>query len=100
MFRLPSFCLLDQGHGSPDHSKLLSLRLTTQDRAVCGEEADYVLQATSEMTAAQKSEKAGDHSTAIMRYRTAVEILMKGLQGEDEKGTILRFYRKIEITCF
>lgn len=57
---------------------------------MCGLEEDYVLQATSEMTAAQKSEKEGDHSTAIMRYRTAVEIFMKGLQGEEEKDTFLR----------
>lgn len=84
MFCLPSCCLLDQGQGSPDHSELLSLKLTTQDSAVCGLEEDYVLQATSEMTAAQESEKEGDHSTAIMRYRTAVEILMKGLQGEEK----------------
>ncbi|XP_053485161.1 sorting nexin-15 [Ictalurus furcatus] len=72
----------DLGCGSPDHSELLSLKLTTQDIAVCGEEADYVVQATSEMTAAQESEKEGDYSTAIKRYRTAVEILMKGVQGD------------------
>ncbi|KAK3546627.1 hypothetical protein QTP70_031441 [Hemibagrus guttatus] len=72
----------DQGCGSPGHSELLSLKLTTQNSAMCGEEADYVIQAISEMTAAQESEKEGDHSTAIMRYRTAVEILMKGVQGD------------------
>ncbi|MCI4377378.1 hypothetical protein PGIGA_G00202820 [Pangasianodon gigas] len=72
----------DQGCGSPDHSELLSLKLTTQDSPVCGEEADYVIQATSEMTAAQESEKEGDHSTAIIRYRAAVEILMKGVRGD------------------
>ncbi|XP_026990261.1 sorting nexin-15 isoform X2 [Tachysurus fulvidraco] len=72
----------DQGCGSPDHSELLSLKMTTQDGEKCGKEADYVSQATSEMTAAQESEKEGDYSTAVMRYRTAVEILMKGLQGD------------------
>ncbi|KAG7330245.1 hypothetical protein KOW79_006467 [Hemibagrus wyckioides] len=72
----------DQGCGSPDHSELLSLKLTTQDSAMCGEEADYVVQAISEMMAAQESEKEGDQSTAIMRYRTAVEIFMKGVQGD------------------
>lgn len=55
---------------------------------MCGEEADYVVQAISEMTAAQESEKEGDQSTAIMRYRTAVEIFMKGVQGEEEKEAI------------
>lgn len=88
MFSLASSCLSEQGSGSPNHSELLSLKLTTQDSTVCGEEADYVVQATSEMTAAQESEEAGDHSTAIKRYRTAVEILMKGVQGEEEKETI------------
>ncbi|XP_060756720.1 sorting nexin-15 isoform X2 [Neoarius graeffei] len=72
----------EQGCGPPDNSELLSLKLTTRDSPVCGEEADYVLQGTSEMTAAQESEEAGDHSTAVKRYRTAVEILMKGLQGD------------------
>lgn len=74
-----------QGSGPPDHSELLSLKLTTQDSAVCGEKADYIVQATAEITAAQESEKEGDRSTAIMRYRTAVEILMKGVQGKEEK---------------
>ncbi|KAF5905417.1 sorting nexin-15, partial [Clarias magur] len=72
----------DQGFGSPDLSELLSLNLTIQGGAVCGDKLEYVVQATSEMTAAQESEKEGDHSTAIMRYRTAVEILMKGVQGD------------------
>lgn len=85
MFSLASSCLSEQGCGPPDNSELLSLKLTTRDSPVCGEEADYVLQGTSEMTAAQESEEAGDHSTAVKRYRTAVEILMKGLQGEEEK---------------
>lgn len=88
MFSLASFCLSEQGCGSPDHSELLSLQLTTQDSAVCGEEADFVVQATGEITAAQESEKEGDHNTAIMRYRTAVEILMKGVQGKVQKGAI------------
>lgn len=96
MFSLVSSCLSDQGCGSPDHSELLSLKLTTQDNAVCGEEADYVVQATSEMTAAQESEKEGDHSTAIKRYRTAVEILMKGVQGEVEKED--SWYCRVEMS--
>lgn len=78
------FYLSEQGCASPDHSELLSLQLTTQDSAVCGEEADFVDQATGEITAAQESEKEGDHNTAIMRYRTAVEILMKGVQGKEQ----------------
>lgn len=72
----------DQACGCEDHSELLSLKLTTQDCAVYVNEADYVVQAIGEMTAAQESEKENDHSTAIMRYRTAVEILMKGIQGD------------------
>ncbi|KAF7706325.1 sorting nexin-15 [Silurus meridionalis] len=72
----------DQGYGSPGLSELLSIKLPSQDNVVCGEEPDFVVQSTSEMTAAQESEKEGDYSTAITRYRTAVEILMKGVQGD------------------
>lgn len=69
----------DQSCGSPDHSELLSLKLTNPDAAGC---EGYVDQAAKELNTAQEREKEGEYSAAILNYRAAVDILMKGVQGE------------------
>ncbi|XP_062849309.1 sorting nexin-15 [Trichomycterus rosablanca] len=72
----------DHTCGSPDHSELLSLRLVSEDSAGCGEETGYVAQANSELIAAKEKEKEGEYGAAVLKYRTAVDIMMKGRQGE------------------
>ncbi|XP_055053587.1 sorting nexin-15 [Misgurnus anguillicaudatus] len=70
----------EQQYGSPRHAELLSVPLTGangSDRDAC-----YVSQATEELNAAQERERAADYSAAVQRYRTAVDILMKGVQGD------------------
>lgn len=47
-----------------------------------GGEAGYLNQATAELSAAMEREKEGDFSGAIRGYRTAVDILITGVQGE------------------
>lgn len=42
----------------------------------------YLNQAATELTAAMEREKEGEFSCAIRRYRTAVDILITGVQGE------------------
>lgn len=49
----------------------------------------YLNQAATELTAAMEREKEGEFSCAIRRYRTAVDILITGVQGE-------RMYEGIE----
>lgn len=39
-------------------------------------------QANEELNAAQEREKEADYSAAVQRYRAAVDILMKGVQGK------------------
>uniref|UniRef100_W5KV23 Sorting nexin 15 n=1 Tax=Astyanax mexicanus TaxID=7994 RepID=W5KV23_ASTMX len=69
----------DQSCGSPDHSELLSLKVTNPDAAEC---EGYIAQAAKELNTAQEKEKEGEYSAAILNYRAAVDILMKGVQGE------------------
>lgn len=38
-------------------------------------------QANEELNAAQEREREGDYSAAVQRYRMAVDIFMKGVQG-------------------
>ncbi|KAK7170998.1 hypothetical protein R3I94_001030 [Phoxinus phoxinus] len=70
----------DQPFGSPSHAQLLSVPLTGPN----GTESDesYVLQANEELNAAQEREREGDYSGAVKRYRMAVDIFMKGVQGD------------------
>lgn len=42
----------------------------------------YLNQAATELTAAMEREKEGEFSSAIRGYRTAVDILITGVQGE------------------
>lgn len=42
----------------------------------------YLNQAATEITAAMEKEKEGEFSSAIRAYRTAVDILITGVQGE------------------
>lgn len=47
-----------------------------------GGDAGYLNQAATELTAAMEKEKEGEFSSAIRGYRTAVDILITGVQGE------------------
>ncbi|XP_039996292.1 sorting nexin-15 isoform X1 [Xiphias gladius] len=63
---------------SSDHSELFSLPPTSLD----GGDMGYLNQAATELTAAMEREKEGEFSSAICGYRTAVDILITGVQGE------------------
>ncbi|CAL8327155.1 unnamed protein product [Lota lota] len=65
---------------SGDLSDLLPLPLTNQD----GGEAGYLSQAACELTAAMKREKEGEFSSAILAYRTAVDLLLTGALGDPD----------------
>ncbi|KAK0135438.1 Sorting nexin-15 [Merluccius polli] len=75
-------CKQEPSHysSSGDLSDLLSLPLTNQD----GGEAGYLSQAACELTAAIKREKEGEFSSAILAYRTAVDLLLTGAQGDPD----------------
>ncbi|KAK2913517.1 hypothetical protein QQF64_030730 [Cirrhinus molitorella] len=72
----------DQPYGSPSHAELLSVPLTGSNGTESAGEASYVCQANEELNAAQESERKGEYSTAVQRYRVAVDIFMKGVQGD------------------
>ncbi len=73
----------DQPYGSPSHAELLSIPLTIPDGTEsAGDELNYVYQANEEVKAAQEKERNGEYSAAVQRYRTAVDIFMKGVQGK------------------
>ncbi|XP_027134267.1 sorting nexin-15 [Larimichthys crocea] len=65
---------------SGDHSELFSLPPTSLD----GGDAAYLNQAATELTAAMEREKEGEFSCAIRGYRTAVDILITGVQGDPD----------------
>lgn len=52
----------------------------------------YLNQAATELTAAMEREKEGEFSSAIRGYRTAVDILITGVQGKkiEEDGLVGR----------
>lgn len=52
----------------------------------------YLSQAAAALTAAMQKEKEGEFSDAIRGYRTAVDILITGVQGETmrNKNILLR----------
>ncbi|XP_055012822.1 uncharacterized protein LOC110171946 isoform X2 [Boleophthalmus pectinirostris] len=58
-----------------DHSELFSLPLDNMNSG-----AAYLTSASSELTAAMEKEKEGELSAAIVKYRTAVDILITGVQ--------------------
>lgn len=70
----------DRSNSSTDHSELFSLPAPGVD----GGEAGYLNQATKELTAAMEREKEGEFSSAIRGYRTAVDILITGVQGDPD----------------
>lgn len=70
----------DGSCSSSNHSELFSLPPTSLD----GGEASYLNQAATELTAAMEREKEGEFSSAIRGYRTAVDILITGVQGDPD----------------
>lgn len=68
----------DGCNSSSDYSELFSLPPTSLN----GGDAGYLNQAATELTAAMEREKEGEFSSAIRGYRTAVDILITGVQGE------------------
>ncbi|XP_072309527.1 sorting nexin-15 [Eucyclogobius newberryi] len=62
-----------------DHSELLSLPMDNMNTG-----ATYLTTASSELTAAMEKEKERDFSAAIAKYRTAVDLLITGVQGDPE----------------
>lgn len=71
----------DQPYGSPSHAELLSVPLTGPNGTESDGDVSYVHQADKELNAAQEREREGDYSAAVQRYRMAVDIFMKGVQG-------------------
>ena len=78
------FFLTDLPHGLVDNAELLSVPVANESGEAAGE-AGYLAQAANELNAALEREKDGDFSTAILQYRTAVDILIKGVHGESER---------------
>ncbi|ROL45569.1 Sorting nexin-15 [Anabarilius grahami] len=72
----------DQSYGSPSHAELLSVPLTGPNGTESAGDVSYVHQANEELNAAQEREREGDYSAAVQRYRMAVDIFMKGVQGD------------------
>lgn len=70
----------DGSNSSSDHSELLSLLPSNLEEGPAG----YLNQASTELTAAMEREKEGEFSCAIRRYRTAVDILITGVQGDPD----------------
>lgn len=70
----------DGAISSSDHSELFSLPPTSLN----GGDAGYLNQAATELTAAMEKEKEGEFSSAIRGYRTAVDILITGVQGDTD----------------
>ncbi|XP_071333858.1 sorting nexin-15 isoform X2 [Trachinotus anak] len=70
----------DRSSSSCDHSELFSLPPTSLE----GGDVGYLNQAATELTAAMEREKDGEFSSAIRRYRTAVDILITGVQGDPD----------------
>lgn len=63
-----------------DHSELFSLPCGSMTAGG----ADYLPKASSLLTAALEKEKERDFSAAIVQYRTAVDILITGVQGDPD----------------
>ncbi|XP_018592572.1 sorting nexin-15 [Scleropages formosus] len=71
----------DLASASHDHSELLSLPLAGPDSALgSSAEGAYLTQAADELNAAMEKEKEGEYNGAILRYKAAVDILIKGAQ--------------------
>ncbi|KAF3697653.1 Sorting nexin-15 [Channa argus] len=70
----------DRSNSHRDLSELLSLPSNSLD----GGNVGYLNQASTELTAAMEKEKEGEFSSAIRGYRTAVDILITGVQGDQD----------------
>ncbi|XP_019951016.2 sorting nexin-15 [Paralichthys olivaceus] len=70
----------DRSSSSCDHSELFSLPPT----GLHGGDEDYLNQAATRLTSAMEREKEGEFSAAIHGYRTAVDILITGVQGDPD----------------
>ncbi|KAK5848502.1 hypothetical protein PBY51_006110 [Eleginops maclovinus] len=68
----------DKSNSCTDYSDLFSLPPTSLD----GGDVGYLNQAATELTAAMELEKEGEFSSAIRRYRTAVDTLITGVKGD------------------
>lgn len=78
------FSTSDPSNPSCDHTELFSLPPSSLD----GGAGAYLNQAAAELTAAMEREKEGEVSGAIRGYRTAVDILITGVQGEKMRKDI------------
>lgn len=87
----PSFALFlsFSGESKPscDYSELFSLPPSSLD----GGDVGYLNQAATELTSAMEQEKKGEFSSAIRGYRTAVDILITGVQGEKTHEGIQKY---------
>ncbi|KAK5610880.1 hypothetical protein CRENBAI_025001 [Crenichthys baileyi] len=70
----------ERSDSSSDHSELFSL----PPASLIGGDAGYLNQAAKVLTAAMEREKEGEFSSAIRGYRTAVDILITGVQGDPD----------------
>lgn len=70
----------DRSHSCTDHSELFSL--PTDCMKTGG--AAYLTTATTLLTSAVNKEKEGEFHAAIVSYRTAVDLLIKGVQGDPD----------------
>ncbi|KAF3836951.1 hypothetical protein F7725_004415, partial [Dissostichus mawsoni] len=70
----------DKSNSCSDYSDLFSLPPTSLD----GGDVGYLNQAATELTAAMELEKEGEFSSAIRRYRTAVDTLITGVKGDPD----------------
>lgn len=70
----------DRSTPSGDHTELFCLPLSHLN----GGDVAYLSQAAAALTAAMQKEKEGEFGGAIRGYRTAVDILITGVQGESD----------------
>lgn len=76
---IPGFVLISDGSTpAGDHTELFCVPLSHLN----GGDVAYLNQAAAALTAAMHKEKEGEFSGAIRGYRTAVDILITGVQGE------------------
>ncbi|XP_037539927.1 sorting nexin-15 [Nematolebias whitei] len=79
----------DRSNPSSDHSELFSL----PPASLNGSDAEYLNQAAKELNAAMEKETEGEFSSAICGYRTAVDLLITGVQGDPDpvrKESVMR----------
>ncbi|XP_034533069.1 sorting nexin-15 [Notolabrus celidotus] len=69
-----------ESNSSCDYSELFSLPPASLD----GGDVAYLNQAATELTSAMEREQKGEFSSAILAYRTAVDILITGVQGDPD----------------